>query len=77
MLFHNKIKTIDLLFKHCKPEFSSASFNEWLEGSTSVMEGLQKSVQFLRDHPLMPSDLRDYGILMDKESGELTEIQVS
>ncbi|KUO95654.1 hypothetical protein [Ferroacidibacillus organovorans] len=70
-----EIKTIDFVLKHCVPEFPGVSLNEWLEGSTSVIEGLQKSVQFLRDHPLIPTDLSVYGLLMDKESGELIEIQ--
>lgn len=72
-----KMETIDFLFKHCMPELSGVTFYEWLEGSKTVIEGIQKSVKFLREHPLMPSYLRVYGLLMDKETGELTEIQVS
>ncbi len=72
-----KIKTLDFLFKHCAPEFQGVTFNEWLEGSKSVVEGIQKSVKFLREHPLMPSDFRVHGLLMDKGDGELSEIQVS
>lgn len=73
----DKIRAIDFLFRYSIPEFSDVTFYAWLEGSKTVIEGIQKSVKFVRNHPLMPSDPRVYGLLLDKESGKLTEIQVS
>lgn len=72
-----KLKTITFLFENCMPEFQGTTLSEWLAGSDTVVEGIQKSVKFLRDHPLMPSNLRVYGLVIDKERAELSEIRVS
>lgn len=69
-----KLKVIDFLFKHCMPELQGGTLGEWLEGSQTVIEGIQKSVKFVRDHPLMPRQLNVYGMLLDRDSGELAEI---
>ena len=71
-----KIKTIDFLFTHCIPEFRGVTFYEWLRGSKTVIESIQKSVKLLRHHPLIPSSIRVCGLLMDKKNGELSELQV-
>ena len=71
-----KIKTIDFLFTQCRPEFRGVTFNKWLEGSKTVVEAIQKSVKLLRDHPLIPSNIRVCGLLVDKKNGELSELQV-
>lgn len=72
-----KLRVIDFLFTQCMPEFRGVTVNEWLEGSKTVDEGIQKSVKLLRDHPLMPSNISVCGLLIDKENGELSELQVS
>lgn len=71
-----KVKAIDFLFKHCKPELPGV-FHGWLEGSETSIEGIQKTVKFLQDHPLIPSEFRISGLLIDKENGELSEVVVS
>lgn len=72
-----KVKTIDFLFTRCRPEFRGVTFHEWLEGSKTVTEAVQKSVKLLRDHPLIPSNIRVCGLLMDKKTRKLSELQVS
>lgn len=72
-----KIEAIDFLFTQCMPEFRGVSFTEWLEGSKNVIDSIQKSVKLLRNHPLIPSNIRVRGLLMDKKNGEISELQVS
>lgn len=72
-----KIETIDFLFKHCTPEFTRTTFNEWLGGSGTIIDGIQTSVTLIRNHPLMPSDLRVQGLLLNKENGGLSDVHVS
>lgn len=70
-------KTVDFLFTRCMPEFPGVTLDEWLLGGKTVTESVQKSVKLLREHPLLPSGFTVYGLLMNKEKGELTEVQVS
>ena len=72
-----KAKTVDFLFTRCMPEFPGVTLDEWLQGSKTVTESVQKSVKLLREHPLLPSGFTVHGLLMDKEKGELTEVKVS
>lgn len=69
-----KVKIMNYLFKHCAPECGSLTLNAWLEGSETIIEGIQKSLKVLREHPLMPSAFRVHGLLLDMDTGELSEI---
>jgi len=73
----NNIQSLDYLFQHCMPEFHSNSLKYWLEGEKSVKEGIQKSVDIIRRHPLLPSHVKVHGYVMDKNKGELVEVGVS
>ncbi|UOF92387.1 carbonic anhydrase [Fodinisporobacter ferrooxydans] len=70
------IQTVEYLFKNCTPEFPGVTLSEWLEGSKTSTEGIRKSVEIIRHHPLMPSYVRVQGLLMNKENGQLSEIGV-
>jgi carbonic anhydrase len=71
-----QIETLDYLFKNCIPEFHGGSVIEWLEGSKTVVEGIEKSVNMIRHHPLIPSHVKVHGLVLDRENGNLTEIKV-
>jgi carbonic anhydrase len=68
------IRALDYLFENCIPEFPGGSINEWLEGSRTVAEGIQSSVNIIRHHPLIPSYVKVRGLLLNKENGKLTEM---
>lgn len=72
-----KIQTIDYLFQNCMPEFPNGNVNDWLEGSKTVTEAIQKSVNMIRQHPLIPSHVKVHGVFISRKNGELTEIGVS
>lgn len=72
-----KLRTINYLFEHCTPEFPGIKLSEWLEGSKTSTEGIQKSVKMIRQHPLMPSDVQVHGLLIDKMGGKVSEINIS
>jgi carbonic anhydrase len=67
----DKIRTLDYLFLNCKPEFSEGSIKEWLEGSNTSTESVQNSVNLIRQHPLMPSDVK----VREMFTGDQTEKQ--
>jgi len=73
----NNIQSLDYLFQHCMAEFYSNSLKDWLEGEKSVKEGIQKSVDIIRRHPLLPSHVKVHGFVMDRHQGKLVEVGVS
>ena len=43
------------------PEFSSGSLEEWLSGKENVSENIEKSIDMIRHHPLVPSNVKVQG----------------
>jgi carbonic anhydrase len=50
---------------------SGIDLKQWLTGFAHVEDGVQQSVDMIRHHPLLPSDVAVHGMLMDSESGAL------
>lgn len=61
-----KIETFDYLFKHCRPEFPRGTIKEWLEGSGTLHENINTTVNIIRNHPLIPSDVKVRELIIDK-----------
>ncbi|PEN49304.1 carbonic anhydrase [Bacillus wiedmannii] len=59
-------KELDYLFKNCMPEFSSGSLNAWLSGQENVSENIEKSIDMIRHHPLVPSNVKVQGFRIDR-----------
>ncbi|MGS2749978.1 carbonic anhydrase [Bacillus zanthoxyli] len=68
---------LDYLFKNCMPEFSSGSLNAWLSGQENVSENIKKSIGMIRHHPLVPSDIKVHGFMIDRTGGKETVAKVS
>ena len=49
------------------PEFSSGSLEEWLSGKENVSENIEKSIDMIRHHPLVPSNVKVQGFMIDKK----------
>ncbi|MFJ8236386.1 carbonic anhydrase [Ureibacillus sp. NPDC094379] len=62
-----KVRTLNYLFEHCKPEFIEGSLNEWFEGGEARTERAQNTVKVIRQHPLIPSDVKITEISIHKE----------
>lgn len=65
-----KIQTLNYLSKNCMPEFPEGNISEWLEGH-ALTDGVQNSVNIIRDHPLMPPHVKVHELLIDKENEKL------
>ncbi|MFX3623743.1 MAG: carbonic anhydrase [Ectobacillus sp.] len=72
-----KMQTLDYLFQNCMPEFPNVSVSDWLEGSKTVVEGIQKSVDIIRHHPLIPSHVKVRSLFINRKKGNLVEVDVS
>jgi carbonic anhydrase len=45
--------------------------DDWLTGFKRVEDSVRNSVQMIKNHPLMPSNLPVHGLVMDPETGKL------
>lgn len=57
----SKIETLDYFFQNCTPEFSGGTVDEWLTGKSGSIE---KSVDIIRNHPLVPAHVKVRGLLV-------------
>lgn len=59
---------IDLM-KYC-----GVDFEQWLAGFDTVEQSVYENVEMIRNHPLMPKDVKIKGYIIDTFTGELTTI---
>ena len=59
---------IDMM-KYCGIDFRS-----WLSGFESTEKAVAESVDMIRNHPLMPTDITVRGFIIDSHTGHLTEL---
>jgi carbonic anhydrase len=67
-----KMQTLDYLFKNCMAEFPKGSIREWLEGSENSSNSMQNIVNIIRNHPLMPSNVKVQEFLIENENQSKT-----
>lgn len=56
------------LMRHC-----GIDLDKWLHGFEETSEAVAETVDLIRNHPLMPNDVRTAGYIMDSETGLLTK----
>lgn len=61
-------KNLDLI------EYCGVDYNSWLGGFIDLEASVKKSVEIIRRHPLVPADIKIYGLIIDSTTGELTKI---
>lgn len=57
------------LMRHC-----GIDLDGWLHGFEDTETAVLETVDLIRNHPLMPADVRTAGYIMDSETGELTPL---
>ena len=60
-----KQETLDLL------NYSGVDLREWLRGFGDVQTSVQKSVEMIRNHPLIPQGIPVHGLVIDPGTGRL------
>ncbi|WP_318504114.1 carbonic anhydrase [Bacillus sp. T3] len=65
-----EIQTLDYLFKNCMPEFPDSNLIEWLEGSQTLTD-VQKRIDVIRNHPLMPSNIKVTELFIHQENKKI------
>lgn len=54
--------------------YCGIDFNTWLSGFQDLNLSVKKSVELIRKHPLVPEDIRVYGLIIDSITGELSRV---
>ncbi|RAL26244.1 carbonic anhydrase [Thermoflavimicrobium daqui] len=65
---------VPLANKDYLSEFKENDIFQWLKGSETVTDSIKKSMDFIRQHPLMPSGVKVYGLSVDTVSGKLSSV---
>jgi len=50
------------------------NFEKWLKGFDSAKSSVYETVNTIRNHPLIPEDVRVYGFVIDPETGKLETV---
>lgn len=53
---------------------SPEELGEWFSGSSSAEEGIRESVEFVKNHPLVPKDVLVHGFMISLATGELDPV---
>ncbi|GMA65272.1 carbonic anhydrase [Alicyclobacillus fastidiosus] len=52
-------------------EYAGIDLSEWLQRIESIPDSVRRSVQMIRNHPLLPKSLVVHGLIIDPETGKL------
>lgn len=55
-------------------KYYGIDFDAWLSGFRDLDVSVNKTVELIRKHPLVPEKIRVYGLIMDSVTGKLTKI---
>ena len=58
------------MVKHC-----GVDLDHWLEGFHDTSESVRKTVDAIKNHPLMPRDVNVYGFIIDSTTGLLNPVE--
>ncbi len=58
----------------CRMEHDGLDFDRWFQGFETPEEEVRRSVALLRNHPLIPHDIRIAGFVIDIQTGKLTAV---
>lgn len=69
-----KVATLNYIFKNCMVGFPYDTVTGWLRGSGSVIQGIERSIEILRHHPLIPDYMKIQGVIWDEKNKAFQEI---
>ena len=58
------------MMRYCRIDFE-----KWLAGFDSVETSVKESVDIIKNHPLIPTDVKIHGFIMDSVTGALTQLE--
>ncbi|GAA0347491.1 carbonic anhydrase [Bacillus carboniphilus] len=70
------IQTLDYLFQNSNPEFQGGTVQDWLYLKGSGSENINKCVDMIQNHPLVPAQVKVRGLIVDFVDGDLLVVEV-
>lgn len=64
-----RIESIDMI------KYYGVDFEQWLGGFMDLEQSILKSVEMIRNHPLVPAEIQIYGLIIDSQTGKLTLLE--
>jgi carbonic anhydrase len=55
-------------------KYYGIDFDAWLSGFMDLDISVKKTVDMIKKHPLVPEEIKVYGLVIDSVTGELTKI---
>ncbi len=55
-------------------KYYGIDFDSWLTGFMDLDISINKTVELIRKHPLVPEEIKVYGLVIDSLTGELTKV---
>ncbi|WP_124068301.1 carbonic anhydrase [Clostridium sp. E02] len=55
-------------------KYFGIDFDSWLGGFQDLDQSIKKSVEMIKNHPLIPEDVTVYGLVIDSETGALEQL---
>lgn len=55
-------------------KYCGIDFNAWLGGFQDLELQVRRSTELVRNHPLIPADIKVHGLVIDSHTGELTQV---
>lgn len=56
-------------------KYYGVDFEQWLGGFLDLEQSIMKSVEMIRNHPLVPKEIQIYGLIIDSQTGKLTLLE--
>ena len=56
-------------------KYYGVDFEQWLGGFMDLEQSIMKSVEMIRNHPLVPAEIQIYGLIIDSQTGKLTLLE--
>ena len=56
-------------------KYCGIDLNAWLSGFADVETAISESVELVKNHPLMPHDIKVYGFIINSITGKLTKVK--
>lgn len=56
--------------------YCGVDFKSWLKGFDSVEESIKSTVDYIKNHPLVPDDVKVHGLIMNPHTGKVEPILI-
>ena len=57
-------------------KYYGIDFEQWLGGFIDLEQSILKSVEMIRNHPLVPDEIKIHGLIIDSQTGKLTLVDI-